>query len=142
MAKQAGGGSSGPLVLLLLVLLGGVGWNYHRNLELEKREPRPYRGVADADLAALAGAFEQESKVAGRRYDTAVSRRANAHETGDFMGNLNEFERVQRAGHRTRDARADYADARASLEALREEQGRRAADRSRLRVFLRRAFTF
>jgi hypothetical protein len=142
MAKQTGGGNRGALLLVLLLLLGGVGWNYHRNLEAEKREPRPYRGYADADLTALADAFEHESKTAGRRYDAAVSKRASAHEKGDFMGNVNEFERVQRAGNRTRDARADYAGARASLEALREEQSRRAADRSGLRVFLRRAFTF
>ena len=61
---------------------------------------------------------------------------------GDIRGNVDEFERVQSTGRALRQAREDYADARGSLDLLREERARRAADRSKLKVFLRRAFSF
>ena len=142
MARSGGGGSVATLLVLLLFLVAGVGWNYQRNLAAERREPRPYRGYGDAELAALAAAFEQQSSRASRHYDAAVARRASAHEQGDFQGNVNEFERVQRNGSRTRDARADYASARVALDAVRDEQRRRAAEGKGLEAFLRRAFRF
>jgi hypothetical protein len=140
--KRSERGSAGPLVLVLALLVGAVGWNYHRNLEAERREFRPYRGYADADLAALLEATEQVASAAGDRYESAVGRRAEARATGHIMGNVNEFERVQTMGRRTREAREEYAGARASLEELRKESARRAGERSKLRVFLRRAFRF
>lgn len=135
-------GSASALVLLLLLLVGAVAWNYHRNLEAESREFRPYRGYAQADLDALIGAYEQAEQKSGRRYDRSGDRRTEAREAGDVMGNIEEFERVQGAGRATRAAREDYAAAKASLEILRKERSLRAGEGSRLRVFLRRAFTF
>jgi hypothetical protein len=140
--SERGASSIGALALLLAVLVGGIGWNTHRNLERERAEFRPYRGYTDADLEALLGAYEGESKQSGRRYDAAVDRRAHVQAKGDVMGNVREFERAQRVRLAARDARSDYAEARVSLEALRKESARRAADRSKLDVFLRRAFTF
>jgi hypothetical protein len=142
MANRSERGSASPLLLLLLALVGLVGWNYHRNLTTEKREFRPYRSYTEADLAAMVEAYESESDRTGNRYDAAVGRRVDARSTGHLMGNVNEFERAQAAGRRTRDARERYADARASLEAIQKEQLLRAGERSPLRVFLRRAFTF
>ncbi len=135
-------GSASLLVLVLLALVGAIGWNYHRNGVAERREFRPYRSYAEADLEALVEAYEAAADTAGDRYDSAVGRRVDPRSTGHLMGNLNEFERVQAAGRRTRDAREEFADARASLEALRKEQALRAGERSKLRVFLRRAFSF
>ena len=106
------------------------------------REFRPYRGYSDADLAALVAAYDQESKASGTRYDAAVERRAHVRTKDDVMGNVREFERAQRVQLAARDARSDYAEARASLEGLRKEQARRAADASELDVFLRHAFSF
>jgi hypothetical protein len=142
MAKRSERGSASSLVLVLLVLVGAVGWNYHRNAEREEREFRPYRSYGEADLAALIAAYEEVEESTGGRYESAIGRRSEARATGDLMGNLNEFERVQRAGRKTREAREQYADARASLEELRKERARRAGERSKLRLFLRRAFTF
>jgi len=142
MAKRSERGSAGALVLLLLLLVGGVGWNYTRNLEAESREFRPYRGYAEADLDAMIGAYEQAAEKAGARYDRAADRRTQVRGAGDVMGNVKEFERVQSAGRATQAAREDYAAARKSLELLRDERSRRAGERSKLRVFLRRAFTF
>ena len=129
-------------MLLLVLLVGAVGWNFHRNLEAEKREFRPYRSYAEADLDAMIEAYEQVSEKAGGRYDRVVDRRTDVRDAGDVMNNVKEFERVQKAGRALRQAREDYADARGSLDLLREERSRRAAERSKLRVFLRRAFTF
>jgi hypothetical protein len=142
MTKRSERGSASSLVLVLVVLVGAVGWNYHRNAQVEEHEFRPYRSYTEADLAALIEAYEEVEAATGDRYESAVTRRSEARGTGDLMGNLNEFERVQRAGRKTRDARGQYADARASLEELRKERARRAGERSKLRLFLRRAFTF
>jgi hypothetical protein len=142
MSKRSERGSASALVLLLLLLIGGVGWNFHRNLEAERREFRPYRGYAEADLDALIEAYEQASEKAGSRYHRVVDRRSEPKAKDHVMANVAEFERVQNAGRATRDAREQYADARASLEVLRKERSHRATERSKLRVFLRRAFTF
>jgi hypothetical protein len=128
--------------LVLLALVGAVGWNYHRNSEAERREFRPYRSYAEADLATLVRAYEGAADAAGDRYGSAVGRRVDARSTGHLMGNVNEFERAQAASRSMRAAREEFADARASLEALRKEQALRAAERSKLRLFLRRAFSF
>ena len=142
MVRHSERGSASSLVLVLVVLVGAVGWNYHRNSAAEGREVRPYRSYAEADLAALIEAYEEAEKSAGSRYDSTVGRRSEARNTGHFMGNLEEFERIQAAGRGHREARSDFADARASLEALKKEQARRPSERSKLRVFLRRAFSF
>jgi hypothetical protein len=142
MSKRSERGSASALVLLLLLLVGAVGWNFHRNLEAESREFRPYRGYAEADIDALIEAFEADAEKSGSRYEGVAERRTRTQAAGDVMGNVKEFERVQNAGRATRDAREQYANARASLEVLREERSRRAAERSKLRLFLRRAFTF
>ena len=142
MSSRSQRGSASALVLLLVLLVGAVGWNFHRNLEAERREVRPYRSYALDDIDALIGAYEQVAEKAGARYDRVVDRRTETQRRGDVMGNVREFERAQNAGRTTRDAREDYAAARASLELLREERSRRASERSPLRVFLRRAFTF
>ena len=139
---ERGSGSIGALALLLVVLVAGIGWNYHRNVAREQGEFRPYRGYSDADLAALVAAFEQESKATSKRYEAAVDRRAHVQAKDDVMGNVREFDRAQRLQLAARDARQDYAGARTSLEGLRKEVARRGADRSPLQVFLRRAFTF
>jgi hypothetical protein len=140
--SERGASSLGTLVLLLLVLVAGVAWNYHRNLAAEEREFRPYRSYSDADLAALLGAYEQESKTTRRRYDAALDRRANVQAKSDVMGNVGEFERAQRVRLAARDARSNHAEAQASLEGLRAEEAHRGGDRSALGVFLRRAFSF
>ena len=142
MSKRSERGNASALVLVLLLLVGGVAWNFHRNLAAESRESRPYRSYAEADLDALIAAYEQAAEKAGSRYDRVVDRRTEAKGTGYVMGNVKEFERVQNAGRATRAAREQYADARASLEALRAERSRRVSERSKLRVFLRRAFSF
>jgi len=142
MAKRSERGSASALVLLLLLLVGAVAWNFHRNLEAESREFRPYRGYAEADLDAMIGAYEQAAEKAGARYGRAADRRVEVRGAGDVMGNVKEFERVQGAGRTTRAAREDFAAAKKSLELLREERSRRAGERSKLRVFLRRAFAF
>ena len=142
MSKRSERGSASALVLVLVLLVGALAWNFHRNLAAERREFRPYRGYAEADIEALIGAYEQAAEKAGSRYHGVVERRVEARGTGHVMGNVKEFERVQSAGRATRAAREDYADARASLEALREERSLRASERSKLRLFLRRAFSF
>ena len=142
MTRRSERGAAGLLVLVLAALVGLIGWNYQRNVAAEQRVFRPYRSYADADLAALVEAYEGEAERTGSRYDSSVARRVDARGTGRLMGNVREFERAQAAARRTRDARESFADARAGLEELKQEQSLRAGERSKLQVFLRRAFTF
>ena len=142
MTRRSERGAAGQLVLVLAALVGLIGWNYQRNAAAEQRVFRPYRSYAEADLAALIEAYEGETERTGGRYDDTVSRRVDAQSTGLLMGNVRDFERAQAAARRTRDARESFADARAGLEELKKEQSLRAGERSKLRVFLRRAFTF
>lgn len=142
MPRRSERGAASSLVLVLVLLVGAVAWNFHRNLEAERREFRPYRSYAEADLEALIEGYEQAAEKAEARYEGVASRRAEARATGHVMGNVREFERVQGAADATRAARQDFASARASLDLLREERSRRAGERSPIRVFLRRAFTF
>ena len=92
------GGALPMLLLLLAILCGGGAYNYQRNVALEKQEPRPYRGYTDEQLEQLAAAYEGEKAKDSQRYEKASSRRATAQGKAYFQDQVDEFERVQRAG--------------------------------------------
>lgn len=132
-----------PLLLALLVLLGGGGaWNYHRNLQAERAEPRPYRGYDDAELASLIEAYEQESDALRGRAERVERPQATASE-GALVGERVEvFERARQAGEAERRLRRDAQGHESVLEALREERARRDARATGLALHLRRLTTF
>jgi transcriptional regulator with XRE-family HTH domain len=139
---DAGAIRIGPLLLLLLLLGGAGGWNYHRNLEAERAEPRPYRGLAEADLEALAGALEAELDTWTRRYEAATGRKLAVHDGGLLAENVQEFERVQAISRDTREIGQRLSQTQGSLGRVRQEQRRRETERDRLRLHLRRLFGF
>ena len=52
------GSSVGSLLFLLVLLVGGAAFNYHRNLQAEAAEVRPYRGYSEQQLEDMLGAYE------------------------------------------------------------------------------------
>lgn len=143
MASEKGGrGALIPLLVLLLLLGGGGAWNYRRNLERESQEDRPLRGYAEADLEKLLAAYEQEQARATRR--AGATRRAQPKAVpGQLVGEAaREFERVQRASRRVRDASGDLAETELMVERINQELERRNQERDRMALFIRRVTTF
>ncbi len=142
MASESGGrGALIPLLLLLLLLGGGGAWNYQRNVARESHEDRPLRGYAEADLEKLRSAYEQEAKrLAGR---AGATKRASARDMpGQLVGEtVHEFERVQRASARVRDAHGDVAEVELMVERISQELSHRGQERDPTAIFLRRLTT-
>ena len=135
------GGALPMLLLLLAILCGGGAYNYQRNVALEKQEPRPYRGYTDEQLEQLAAAYEGEKAKDSQRYEKASSRRATAQGKAYFQDQVDEFERVQRAGAGRKAAQLELAESESQLKRLRAELSRRAGERDRFALHMRRLLT-
>jgi hypothetical protein len=140
---EKSGGNAKLLLLLLVGLVGLIGWNYHRNLSAEKDvKPSAFTGVKDADLDVLLAAYQGE--VDSLTAKGGIGLRANARSTtGGVAGGAREFERVQRAMRSTREKGYQIAERQAAVEAIEQEKSRRQSiGGTPMQVFLRRAFTF
>lgn len=134
-----GKGGSGFLILVLLVLVGGAGgWNYKRNLDLEAREHRPFKGYADQDLEALESAYRSEIEQYRERWQQARGHRASAADTGLVGERAREFERVQANSAVTRGLKRELADRQAFVAQIDREQKLREGERDKLKLHLRR----
>jgi len=141
VASENGRGALIPLLALLALLGGGGAWNYSRNLARENQEDRPLRGYAEADLEKLLTAYEKEQERAAHRAG-ATPRATPKEMSGSLVGEkVREFERVQRASQRVRDANGDLAEIDLMLERIHQELQRRDQDRDPMTVFVRRVTT-
>lgn len=109
---RAAGVATGSLLLLLLVVAGLGGWNYHRNWQLEQATegPRPYESYAVEDLRALREAYSTELERLQARFEAA--RRSRVRPKGDrgsIGDNLAQFNETSRISTRIRDAAAEVA---------------------------------
>ena len=104
MAQESGkGGKLIPLLFLLMLLGGAGGYNYHRNAQAEDAEFRPFGSYADADLDALAAAYEEQLSGGMAQYQKASSKAVTVREGGLLGEQVREFERVQKiSGHMLR----------------------------------------
>ena len=142
MAKGSEGSNTFVQLLLLLAIVGGAGgWNYHQNLEAEKREYRPYRGYSEEDLETLREAYAGHTDVTNERYQAALSKRTEARTMSLLGERVREFERVQGIARQKRDARDRLADSQATLQMIEQEARRRAQEQDALKLFFRRVFT-
>jgi hypothetical protein len=129
----------------LVVLVVGGAYNYHRNQDLDEDLAfRPYRGVASADLAVLAQAYEEELEGLHRRYET-FGEPLDAEDPSSDPGvvvRLSDFERSQRVNERRKGLHRKILDREIELETLQTEQRirRQGLDREWKRI-LRRATT-
>jgi hypothetical protein len=139
MAKSSGTGNQVLLLLVLLgILAGGGTWNYQRNLEIEKSEPRPYRSYSPAQLEDLAAAYQREVDAHSQRYQAASSRSVKVRGGGLIDQQVNEFERVQRISRGKRAIANQYAKNQVQLDGVMAEISKRASDGTPWKVFLTR----
>lgn len=139
--RNQAGGSVSSLLLLLVLLVGGAAFNYHRNLQAENAEPRPYRGYSDQELDDLMAAYSSRKEKQTARYTATASKRVEARGKAYFDEQVAEFERVQNAHKAKLQARDQLAGTQVVVKQIQVEQTKRAAERDKMMLFLRRAFS-
>jgi hypothetical protein len=143
MAGKSDGGGKLLLLLMLLVVAGGAGtWNYRRNLEAEKAEPRPFRSYSDADLDSLTEAYQQEIDIYTRRYEAVTGQKVTIREGGHIDDKIREFERIQRISRSTRELVTELARRQVAVEQLASERHKRAEERQVVKLFFKRLLTY
>ena len=135
------------VVLALLIVVGGAvgGWNYHRNWssEQEDSQPRPFMGYSDADLEALASAYQAEIDAYQAKTDTHTARRVDVKTAkGSIAENIDEFERIHRQSSKIRDMVTLVAEREARIREIREEQRMRGGRATGLALHVERLTRF
>ena len=122
--RNQAGRATGSLVLLLLGVTVAGGWNYHRNLQIEKASDgnRPYQSYTEDDLTALRAAYDQELKGSQANFDSAKSNRSRPQsDLGSIAGNVEQFQNTTRASSAIRDAAARVTDRESQIGAIDRE---------------------
>jgi hypothetical protein len=132
------------LLVMLLAACGAGAWNYQRNLRAEQaaEAARPLAGYATGDLEALADAYRQEIDAYGTRYAKRREARTEVREQAYFDDQVREFERVQRAAGKQRDAGSEVAVREAALRDVEAELAARGPGESEWERHLRRLTSF
>jgi hypothetical protein len=137
----ASGAKGGPLLILLLILCGALGWNYTRNADAESVESRPYRSYSDTELEQLKSAQESEAKRRDAIYRKGV-RKVTVRDRSLLGDRVDEFERVRSISAQQRALVNDVAESQASIALIETEQAVREKNRPIYKMILRRTFTF
>jgi len=127
------------LVVLLGLLLGLGGWNFHRNWTLEQEERRPFGSYSLEELETLRAAYGSEVDAQSARYDAARSRNVAVGGDGTLGHQVAEFERVQRISQGKRAIASAYAENRVQLDAVEAEIAHREAQGTGVMRILRLA---
>lgn len=91
------------LILAILLVGGAAGGFLYHNFQ-QNEEFRPFRGYSDEGLKELADAYGEQFEVLDGRYQKLSENRAKVQEH-DYLGEkVQEFERMQAIGKRTREA--------------------------------------
>jgi hypothetical protein len=133
-----------PMVALML-LAGMVGlgaWNFHRNVAVEKQEPRPFRTYSDSEVEALITAYEEDIASFTRKWEKVTGEKVNVQNFTHRDSRIREFERVQKIGRQTREMTGELAKRHVALGELHEEQAKRVQERRVVLIFLKRLFTY
>jgi hypothetical protein len=143
--RRIAGNATGSLALLLLLLLGVGGWNYHRNyqLELASERGRTYAGYSTREVELLRDAVAGELAASRSRFERARgNRHRSARDRGSVGDNAAQFNRTTRASNAIRDAASDVAEQEASKAALDAELAHRAGRGVGAALHLKRLTTF
>jgi hypothetical protein len=134
------GGVLVPALVLLVLLIGGGAWNYHRNLLREQAEdkPRPYKTYSDDNLVQLEEGYRIELTNFNKRFGSQRSRRVAVQNRGLIGDQIDEFERVQKVARRTRELGGEAARLQSHLDFIAEERRLRANRPSELQLHLKR----
>ena len=138
--RAQAGGAAGTALVLLLGVTAVLGWNYHRNYQVDRsteKTQRPFAQYATKDLAIMAEGYrvalaEAKSKQIGGRVGTK--------ERHFFNDQIEEFERVQRQTRRVRDRAIDVKEVQDKLTLLEAEQLRRTKPGGLAMIHLTRLF--
>jgi len=134
-------GTSPLLVVVLLGLLGGGAFNYHRNYQAESVEPRPYQGYSDEDLGKLLAAYQSENRTLEQRYQGSRTSGGGSQRAGMLDENLRAFEAAQRSASATRELGARLSMQQAAQRQIESELERREATGEGLRLHMKRLLT-
>ena len=125
-----------PLLLLVVLVMAGGGYNYWRNLQAEP--PRPYRSYGDTELAQLIAAYQGDVSQRGAAMQPAS--RGTRRSTGPLLQDrIDAFEAAQRQGNAYRGELAELAGQEGVLRQLLKE--RQARNESPVALHLRRLTT-
>lgn len=127
--RRTAGRASGSLLFLLVLLAGAGGWNYHRNLELERQSEgrRPYESYSTEGIQALRAAFESELGGSEARFEAAKRQRTRPKgDLGSVAANVAQFAKTAQASRAIRRAAAGVAEQQNEIAEIDRELERRA----------------
>ena len=132
-----------PALLLLVLLIGFGGYNYHRNWQIEQQgeSARPFRTYTLDDLTALRDAYEQEAQQYERRYTKKDRQRVRASGEGLMAERVAEFERIKRNSEKLRALGGQVAEHEARLAEIQREIDYRLTLDQGMALHLRRLTT-
>ena len=124
-------GSLPALLVLLAILAGAGGWNYHRNwqAELEAQRGRPFGEYDDKSLSQLAKAYRAELEAWKERYEGAQGSRAQLRDARNVEANVEQFARVRANNQNRREVTSEVAQREARLREIAKERKIRARNR-------------
>ena len=128
-------------VVILLGLIAGGGYNYHRNWQVEAAIPRPYKGYSQVDLEALLAAYEAENAQVERQYSQAREQLGKRGEAGMLDQNIKAFEAAQSRSTGTRSLGVKLSMQQTATDEIAAELARREGESGALQVHVRRLLT-
>ncbi len=133
----------GQILILLVILGAGGGFNYHRNTLIDNAVLRPYRNYSDEDLQQLISAYRSEVEVQMDRYRNDSAAKTVAVRDAGLLGDqIEEFERVQRVSKQRQERAYRVTDNQILAEQLAKEQVARERDRPIYKMIFRRLTSF
>lgn len=143
--RNQAGRALGSVLLLLLIVAGAGGWNYHRNWEIEKQTEgtRPYKGYAEADLESLRAAYGGDLDQKRSQFDQAKRQRTRPkRDQGSIANNVDQFARTARTSAAIRQAAGDVAAGQGQLAELDREIELRTRFGKGMERHIKRLITF
>jgi len=142
--RRRAGRATGHVALLLVLLSGLGGWNYHRNLEIERQSDgvRPYESYSSEDVQALRDAYAGELQGSEARFAAAKRQRTRPQgDMGSISGNVEQFQQTTQSSRRIRAAAAGVAERQNEIDELERELALRSKLGQRLMRHVKRLTT-
>ena len=122
--RRRAGRATGQVAFLLVLLSSLGGWNYHRNLEIERQTEgaRPYESYSSKDVQALRDAYAGELQGSEAQFAAAKRQRTRPRgDIGSISGNVEQFQRTTQTSRRIRAAAAGVAERQNEIDELERE---------------------